>query len=65
MTVVASASGTRIDCDRCGLHAVVPELSIGLLRRDAGFVSVGGADLCPECAGEVASPEPAETALSR
>jgi hypothetical protein len=50
MTVVASASGTRIDCDSCGEHTASPDLTVDELRRVAGFVVVAGRDYCPVCA---------------
>ena len=59
MTVLASASGTRIDCDRCGWHAASPDLAVALLRRAAGFVRRDGEDLCSDCAETgAAEPEP-------
>jgi hypothetical protein len=57
VTVLASASGTRIDCDRCGWHAASPDLSVTLLRRDSGFVQRDGADLCSDCAEIASEPE--------
>jgi hypothetical protein len=54
VTVVASASGTRIDCDRCGWHATSPDLPLIALRRATGFARVGDADLCPDCVAETA-----------
>jgi hypothetical protein len=62
VTVLASASGTRIDCDRCGWHAASPDLSVAVLRRAAGFVRRQDQDLCSECA-EAAQDEQAEPAL--
>jgi hypothetical protein len=62
VTVLASASGTRIDCDRCGWHAASPDLSVALLRRAAGFVHLRDEDLCSDCA-ETAHAERAEPAL--
>jgi hypothetical protein len=62
VTVLASASGTRIDCDRCGSHAASPDLSVALLRRATGFVRWRDEDLCSDCA-ETASDEQAEPAL--
>jgi hypothetical protein len=62
VTVLASASGTRIDCDRCGWHVASPDLSVALLRRAAGFVSRSGEDLCPDCA-DATQEERAEPAL--
>jgi hypothetical protein len=61
VTIVASASGTRIDCDRCGSHAASPDLAVALLRRATGFIRRDDADLCPDCAD--APDEDAEPAL--
>jgi hypothetical protein len=49
MTVVRSASGTRIDCDECPEYTAAPSLSLDVLRRATGFVSDGSRDLCPSC----------------
>jgi hypothetical protein len=49
-TILRSASGTRVDCDRCGIHAASPDLSLEQLQRATGYVHVQGADLCPDCA---------------
>ena len=49
MTVVRSASGTRIDCDECPQHTAAPSLSLDVLRRDSGYVSDGNRDFCPSC----------------
>jgi hypothetical protein len=62
VTVLASASGTRIDCDRCGWHVASPDLSVALLRRAAGFTRWRDEDLCSECA-ETAHEEHPEPAL--
>ena len=62
MTVLASASGTRIDCDRCGWHAASPDLSVAHLRRATGFVRWRDEDLCSDCA-ETAPEQHAEPAL--
>jgi hypothetical protein len=50
MSVLASASGVRIDCDRCRDHAFSPHLSLARLRRATGFVRANGRDFCPRCA---------------
>src|SRR4051812_30753465 len=50
VTVGASASGTRIDCDRCGEHTSSPDLTRDQLRRATGYTRVDGRDLCPDCA---------------
>jgi hypothetical protein len=49
MTVLRSASGSRIDCDECAHHAAAPSLSIDALRRATGYVSHDGRDFCPSC----------------
>jgi hypothetical protein len=49
MTVVRSASGTRIDCDECPEYTAAPSLSLDILRRATGFVSDGSRDFCPSC----------------
>lgn len=49
MTVVRSASGTRIDCDECAEHTAAPSLSLDVLRRESGYVSDGRRDFCPSC----------------
>jgi hypothetical protein len=50
VTVVASASGTRIDCDTCGQHTSSPNLTPDQLRRATGYTDVNGRDICPDCA---------------
>ena len=55
MTILRSASGTRIDCDECGEYAASPSLSLDVLMRATGFVRTGGRDLCPACWSEHAS----------
>jgi hypothetical protein len=49
MTVLRSASGSRIDCDECPHHAAAASLSIEALRRATGYVSHDGRDYCPSC----------------
>ena len=49
MTVIRSASGSRIDCDECAHHTAAPSLSIEDLRRTTGYVSHRGRDFCPSC----------------
>src|SRR3954451_21717989 len=56
VTVVASASGTRIDCDRCGEHTSSPDLTRDQLRRATGYTCVDGRDLCPDCAASDTTP---------
>jgi hypothetical protein len=51
MTVVAGASGIRIDCDRCGEHVGSPDLTLEPLRQATGFVRIDGADYCQRCGG--------------
>lgn len=55
MTVIRSASGTRIDCDNCGEHTASPELSAPQLRAATGYVRPAGqgSDFCPRCAKEL------------
>jgi hypothetical protein len=60
VTVVASASGTRIDCDRCGSHAASPDLAVAVLRNATGFVRRDDQDLCPDCYAETAREDEAE-----
>jgi hypothetical protein len=48
VTVIASASGTRIDCDVCGHHTAAPRPP-GTLRLETGFVLHAGRDWCPGC----------------
>jgi hypothetical protein len=55
MTVLASASGTRIDCDACGEHIASPDLRLYQLRSATGFVLIDGRDYCPFCAERLAS----------
>jgi hypothetical protein len=50
VTVVAGASGTRIDRDNCGEHTSSPDLTPDRLRRATGYTGVNGRDLCPDCA---------------
>jgi hypothetical protein len=50
VTVIASALGTRIDCDICGEHTTSPDLTLDQLRRATGYVRVDGRDYCPGCA---------------
>jgi hypothetical protein len=50
VTVVAGASGTRIDCDICGEYTSSPDLTPDQLRRATGYARVTGRDLCPDCA---------------
>jgi hypothetical protein len=52
MALVASASGTRIDCDRCGAHVVSPTLSATALREELSYVAEADLDYCPRCYGE-------------
>jgi hypothetical protein len=49
MTVIQSASGSRIDCDHCARHSAAPSLSLEVLRHVTGYVSHGGRDYCPAC----------------
>ena len=49
MTIVRSASGIRIDCDRCEHHTGARALSVDELRYATGYVSHRGHDLCPSC----------------
>lgn len=49
MTVVRSASGTRIDCDECGEHTASTSWSADDLRERASFVEHEGRDWCPDC----------------
>jgi len=49
MTVIQSASGSRIDCDQCAHHSAAPSLSLEALRRVTGYVTHGGRDYCPAC----------------
>jgi hypothetical protein len=49
VTVVASASGTRIDCDNCGEHVASHDLALPQLRRATGYVRINGRDYCPQC----------------
>jgi hypothetical protein len=51
VTVVRSASGTRIDCDACGEHAASTTWSAEDLRSRASFVAHEGRDWCPDCWG--------------
>jgi len=54
--VVASASGTRIDCDICGEHTCSPDLAREHLQRETGYTRVDGRDLCPNCAASDTTP---------
>ena len=49
MTVLRSASGSRIDCDECAHHVAAPSLSIEALRDATGYVSYRRRDFCPSC----------------
>ena len=49
MTVLRSASGSRIDCDECAHHVAAPRLSIEDVRRATGYVNHDGRDFCPSC----------------
>ena len=49
MTILRSASGTRIECDQCGEHVASASLTIDQLRREAGFVNDTERDWCPTC----------------
>lgn len=49
MTVLRSASGSRIDCDECEHHVAASSLSIETLRRATGYVHSRGRDFCPSC----------------
>jgi hypothetical protein len=49
MTVLRSASGSRIDCDDCTHHVAASRLSIEDVRRATGYVNHDGRDLCPSC----------------
>jgi hypothetical protein len=51
VTVISSALGTRIDCDRCGEHVVTPRHSTPALRLATGYALLDGRDYCPRCAG--------------
>jgi hypothetical protein len=52
MTVIASAAGTRIDCDNCDEHTSSRDLSPPQLRTATGYVRPAGQsfDFCPRCA---------------
>jgi hypothetical protein len=58
VSVLVSATGVRIDCDRCGQHVSSSDLSVDALRRASGFVYTGEADYCPSCAGAEPRGEP-------
>jgi hypothetical protein len=60
MTVISSASGTRIDCDACGEHAATPAWSAPALRLEAGFVRHEGRDWCPGCWSERGARDPGD-----
>ena len=49
MTVISSALGTRIDCDRCGEHVMTPRHSAAALRLTSGYARLDGGDYCPRC----------------
>lgn len=49
VTVISSALGARIDCDRCGQHVATASLSIEELRRASGYAQLDGRDYCPRC----------------
>lgn len=49
MTVIASVSGVRIDCDACGHHTTAPTRPPETLRLETGFRLHGGRDWCPRC----------------
>jgi len=49
MTVIASASGVRIDCDACGQHTTAAARPLETLRLETGFVLHKGRDWCPGC----------------
>ena len=49
MTVISSALGTRIDCDRCGEHVVTTRHSVVALRLATGYTRLDGHDYCPRC----------------
>jgi hypothetical protein len=55
VSVLASASGTRIDCDDCGEHSASPYLTVDQLRRATGYVRIAGRDYCPRCARSLRS----------
>ena len=65
MTVIRSASGTRIDCDECREHTGMPAPSVEALRRATGYVRHRGRDLCPSCwsslTGAASQPSPSPT----
>ena len=60
MTVIASASGIRIDCDNCGAHVSAPEGTAAHLRTATGYVNPAGQsfDFCPGCAEELFKVDP-------
>jgi hypothetical protein len=49
MTVLRSASGTRIDCDSCDDYVAASALAIETLRRATGYLSHDDRDYCPAC----------------
>jgi hypothetical protein len=49
VTVISSALGTRIDCDRCGEHVVTTRHSAVALRLATGYARPDGHDYCPRC----------------
>jgi hypothetical protein len=51
VTVISSALGTRIDCDRCGEHVVTTRHSTAALRLATGYALLDGHDYCPGCVG--------------
>ena len=56
MAIVASALGSRIDCDNCGEHTSSPDLSPDQLGRATGYARVDGRDFCPRCAASHPNP---------
>jgi hypothetical protein len=48
----ATASVTRIECDRCGEWVSSPDLTPEQLRRATDFREIDGADICADCAPE-------------
>jgi hypothetical protein len=59
VTVIAGATGTRIDCDRCPRHVGSHFLPAIELRKLTEFVRVGDHDYCPACAARILSLESA------
>jgi NMD protein affecting ribosome stability and mRNA decay len=60
VTVVASALGTRIDCDRCGAHVGDQHEALVHLRDATGFARRNAVDLCPRCAESQPAPSPSD-----